>query len=252
MFPSRVFIYSCLVLITCLFIASCGPNPFIPPTHTVQTTSTPVSVQTIVETSTISSTTTPTVTPEPTQTSPPPTTTPLSSNYVVQKGDTLWGIANLYGVSVIFIAYNNNITDENLIFPGQILFIPDPEDVLAEVSETGKQIVVILSLQKVYAYEDGKLIKEFVVSTGVSDHPTVQGTYFIYQKLESTRMTGPGYDLPDVPWTMYFYQGYGLHGTYWHNNFGYPMSHGCINMKTDEAKWLFNWAPYGTQVNIYP
>lgn len=47
-------------------------------------------------------------------------------------------------------------------------------------------------------------------------------------------MTGPGYDLPNVPYTMYFYQGYGLHGTYWHNNFGTPMSHGCVNMPTPE------------------
>lgn len=55
-------------------------------------------------------------------------------------------------------------------------------------------------------------------------------------------MTGYNYYLPDVPYTMYFYGGYGLHGTYWHSNFGQPMSHGCVNLKTEEAKQLFEWA----------
>ena len=55
-------------------------------------------------------------------------------------------------------------------------------------------------------------------------------------------MTGPNYYLPDVPYTMYFYGGYGLHGTYWHNNFGQPMSHGCVNLETGNAQKLFEWA----------
>ncbi len=61
-------------------------------------------------------------------------------------------------------------------------------------------------------------------------------------------MRGPGYDLPGVPYTMYFYKGYALHGTYWHNNFGHPMSHGCVNLRTSDAGWLFNWASVGTPV----
>jgi lipoprotein-anchoring transpeptidase ErfK/SrfK len=64
-------------------------------------------------------------------------------------------------------------------------------------------------------------------------------------------MSGPGYFLPDVPYTMYFYQDYGIHGTYWHHNFGTPMSHGCVNMVTEEARWLFNWSFVGILVNIH-
>jgi lipoprotein-anchoring transpeptidase ErfK/SrfK len=65
-------------------------------------------------------------------------------------------------------------------------------------------------------------------------------------------MSGPGYYLPDVPYVMYFYESYGLHGTYWHNNFGTPMSHGCINFTIDDAGWLYNnWVSYGTVVNIH-
>jgi len=54
-----------------------------------------------------------------------------------------------------------------------------------------------------------------------------------------------------VPYVMYFYRGYGIHGTYWHSNFGYPMSHGCVNMETSQAGWLYNWAYVGILVNIH-
>jgi lipoprotein-anchoring transpeptidase ErfK/SrfK len=79
----------------------------------------------------------------------------------------------------------------------------------------------------------------------------VKGRFKIYAKYRSAPMSGPGYYLPGVPWTMYFHKGYAIHGTYWHNNFGTRMSHGCINMKTPEAKWLFKWAPKGTLVVVH-
>ncbi|MGH2524849.1 MAG: L,D-transpeptidase, partial [Anaerolineales bacterium] len=75
--------------------------------------------------------------------------------------------------------------------------------------------------------------------------------YRIYVKYVAADMAGPGYYLPSVPYVMYFYLGYGLHGTYWHNNFGRPMSHGCVNLQTDQAGWLFNWASVGTPVNVH-
>jgi lipoprotein-anchoring transpeptidase ErfK/SrfK len=91
----------------------------------------------------------------------------------------------------------------------------------------------------------------FVVSTGTSAHPTVTGQFRIWVKLATTDMSGPGYSLEDVPYTMYFYQGYGLHGTYWHDNFGTPMSHGCVNLKTPDAGWLFDFVSEGTLVNVH-
>ena len=81
--------------------------------------------------------------------------------------------------------------------------------------------------------------------------PTVTGQYHIYMKFVSTTYGGDGYYLPDVPYTMYFYKGYGIHGTYWHNNFGHPMSHGCVNMYTPDAEWMFYWASVGTLVNVH-
>jgi len=108
-----------------------------------------------------------------------------------------------------------------------------------------------LTTQRMYAYDGDKLIKTFVVSTGLPGTPTVTGRFRVYVKYTSTLMTGPGYYLPNVPWTMYFYDGYGIHGTYWHNNFGHPMSHGCINMRNEDAQWAFGFASVGTLVNIH-
>jgi lipoprotein-anchoring transpeptidase ErfK/SrfK len=116
----------------------------------------------------------------------------------------------------------------------------------------GRWIDIDLSEQMVYAYENNSLVNSFLVSTGTSAHPTVTGEFAIYVKYRYSDMSGPGYYLPGVPYTMYFYKGYGLHGTYWHSNFGTPMSHGCVNLKTEDAGWLYNWASIGTIVNIHP
>ncbi len=105
-----------------------------------------------------------------------------------------------------------------------------------------KWIEVNVTTQQLIAWEGEKPVMFFTVSTGLPGTPTVLGQFHIYWKLTSTLMTGYNYYLPDVPYTMYFYGGYGLHGTYWHSNFGQPMSHGCVNLKTEEAKQLFEWA----------
>lgn len=112
-------------------------------------------------------------------------------------------------------------------------------------------IDVNLSTQRVYAFEGDIIVNSFIVSTGTWRYPTVTGQYNIYVKYRYADMRGPGYFLPDVPYTMYYYTDYALHGTYWHNNFGTPMSHGCINLTIADAGWLFNWASVSTLVNIH-
>lgn len=130
---------------------------------------------------------------------------------------------------------------------------PTPGAVVARGSGTGgaRWIDVDLTTQSLYAYEGDTVVNSFVVSTGTWRTPTVTGKYKIWIKLKSTTMSGPGYHLTNVPFTMYFYKGYGIHGTYWHNNFGTPMSHGCVNMRTSDAEWLFYWASEGTVVNVH-
>jgi len=124
-------------------------------------------------------------------------------------------------------------------------------DIPAEIGANDPWIDVDLTNQMVYAYIGSEIVNAFLVSTGTWQHPTVTGQYYIYVKYRYTDMAGPGYYLPDVPYTMYFYDGYALHGTYWHNNFGTPMSHGCVNLRTEDAGWLYNFASVGTLVNVH-
>jgi lipoprotein-anchoring transpeptidase ErfK/SrfK len=127
------------------------------------------------------------------------------------------------------------------------------------VSNGKKHIYVDLSTQTLYAYEGSAQIMKFVISSGKWGRTPV-GNYNIWQKLPVTRMAGgegeDAYDLPNVQWVMYFHNDFGFHTAYWHNNFGHPMSHGCINMRLVDAKQLYDWADgpvsegLGTAVSI--
>lgn len=105
-----------------------------------------------------------------------------------------------------------------------------------------KWIDVDLSEQRVVAYEGTEPVRAFIISSGLPRTPTVTGEFRIRMKVRSQTMSGPGYYLPNVEWVQYFYEDYAFHGTYWHNNFGQPMSRGCVNMTNADAKWLFDWA----------
>lgn len=132
--------------------------------------------------------------------------------------------------------------------------------VLGDKTTSGeKHIYIDLKNQKLYAFEGNTLIYNFPVSTGKWGR-TPTGDFRIWIKLRYTRMTGGNsligtyYDLPNVPYTMFFYNssvpksmGYGIHGAYWHNNFGHPMSHGCVNMREEDVAQVYAWADPVTQ-----
>lgn len=179
----------------------------------------------------------------------------ITTTHVVEQGQELALIARQYGVSLQDILDFNDISDADLIYPGQELIIPAegeyiPETVPAAPTNSGRSIVVSTGDQRIYAYENGQMVHTHLVSTGNMVTPTVLGDYAVYVKYRATDMSGPGYFLPQVPFTMYFYQGYGIHGTYWHNSFGRTMSHGCVNLPIDEAEWFFNFASVGTPVRV--
>ncbi|MBL8164165.1 MAG: L,D-transpeptidase family protein [Anaerolineae bacterium] len=166
-------------------------------------------------------------------------------------------IAQLYNVATAEIVRLNALDDPDLLYVGQELIIPaagvyepSAEDAPPAPTSTGKAILVSTGEQRIYAYENGTMVYSRIVSTGRSETPTVKGDYRIYVKYAADDMAGPGYFLPQVPYTMYFYQGYAIHGTYWHNSFGRPMSHGCVNLPVGEAQWFFNWAEVGTPVRV--
>ncbi|OGM10489.1 hypothetical protein A2159_03170 [Candidatus Woesebacteria bacterium RBG_13_34_9] len=115
-----------------------------------------------------------------------------------------------------------------------------------------KWIEVDISDQKLYAWEGTNRFLESAVSSGLPWTPTPLGEFRIWIKLRAARMEGGSgryyYNLPNVPYVMYFenkevpgYRGFGLHGTYWHNDFGVRRSHGCVNLPTEIAKQLYYW-----------
>jgi lipoprotein-anchoring transpeptidase ErfK/SrfK len=119
------------------------------------------------------------------------------------------------------------------------------------IGDSFRWIDVDLTHQRLIAYEGETPVRTVIVSTGLPRTPTVTGRFQIYVKYKAAHMSGVGYNLPNVPYVMYFYRGYALHGTYWHTNFGQPMSHGCVNLPTPDAEWLYNWTSVGTLVFVH-
>ncbi len=119
----------------------------------------------------------------------------------------------------------------------------------------GRWIDVNLTTQTLVAYEGETPVMQSLISSGMWQFPTVTGEFRTWMKYESQDMTGYhlgyNYRLDDVPYVMYFFEDYAIHGAYWHNNFGTPMSHGCVNVTPLDAEWLFNWAPIGTVVKVH-
>jgi len=115
-----------------------------------------------------------------------------------------------------------------------------------------KWIDVSLLRQALVAYEGTEPVYATIVSTGAGGigdpeetHATVQGAFLVHTKHLSVTMdgdeSGDEFDLRDVPYVQYFTEGYALHGAYWHDDFGRPRSHGCVNLAPMDAAWLFGW-----------
>jgi lipoprotein-anchoring transpeptidase ErfK/SrfK len=194
--------------------------------------------------------------PAPTPTLPPPTLEPTTApptstpeaELEPQPTLTLEATSTPAGSLVLDIVEDTPVptpgpTDENAA--------PTAKPEQLPVGNGERWIEVNLSEQRVYAWEGDVLMNSFIVSTGTWATPTVTGTFSIWNKTPIQAMSGPGYYLPNVPYVMYFYKDYGFHGTYWHNNFGTPMSHGCVNLTIPDSEWLYNWASYGTVVKVH-
>ncbi len=173
------------------------------------------------------------------------------------SGDTTTSCCNASN-----ILNQNGAFDESstiAIFEGQTVDYPktslaqtndyDPTaNVLGTTNSSGEEkwIQVSLSEQKLRAYEGNKVVMEFPISSGLW-YPTPKGTFNIWYKTRHQSMIGGSkdlgtyYNLPNVPSNMFFYQGFAIHGAYWHNNFGHPMSHGCVNSPLGQVAQLFEW-----------
>ena len=130
---------------------------------------------------------------------------------------------------------------------------PDATPVVfrSDAQADGKRWIAIdISDQSLTAWQGDVPVFETTVSTGKPGYRTLPGAFSVYRKYEETRMRRADYDTPDVPWTMYYDGGFAVHGAYWHNNFGTPVSHGCVNLRVPEAKALFEWADVGTEIVV--
>jgi hypothetical protein len=149
--------------------------------------------------------------------------------------------------------------DWYLIGPGQWLeqrklarvdSVPRPSDI------SGKWVNVNLYEQVITAYEDDKLVFASLVSTGLPGWDTRVGEFKVWSRLAVTGMSGAmgqtdEYSLPAVPYVMFFDNDISLHGTYWHEGFGFKHSHGCVNMSISDAHWVYDWMGTGDlMVNV--
>ena len=180
--------------------------------------------------------------------------------HIVQTGELLADIAQGYGVNPAAMARLNNLQNDSALESGRALRIPSANalELLEGIerrlnrarypTRTERWIEVDLNEQVAIAYEGATPVKAFIISSGVSDTPTVTGTFRIWSKVAvqdmrgGNRAAGTYYHLKDVRNVQYFYKNYAFHGAYWHSNFGTPMSRGCINMTDEDARWLFDWA----------
>ena len=221
----------------------------------------------------------------PSDATPLSSVTATEQKYVVQEGDSLTLVARRFGVTVAALAAANGLSTNSYLYIGQELMIPTstqtlPGDVPPTATATAtstprppsptptpkptepptpmgelgpKWIEIDLSTQMMVAYEGTTPVFSARMSGGLARYPTVTGTYRVYLKYRSQTMRGGTrgvdyYEVPRVPHVLYFFEGYALHGAYWHNNFGQPMSRGCVNLPLDAARWMYNWAPIGTLV----
>ncbi len=146
--------------------------------------------------------------------------------------------------------FNNEVIDYPKTSLAQILSNNQIQNVsvlgITNAAGEEKWIDVSLDEQKLRAYEGNTVVKEFLISSG-KWAATPKGDFRIWYKTRSQTMKGGSkelgtyYYLPNVPHNMFFYQGYAVHGAYWHSNFGNPMSHGCVNAPLAEVAELFDW-----------
>jgi hypothetical protein len=137
---------------------------------------------------------------------------------------------------------------------GRVIINPNPP----EGVDNGRWVEVNLKDQTVAVYDQGQLVFATLVASGIEPFWTKPGLFQIYQKHDSTPMRGAfeadrsdAYYLEDVPWTMYYDEARALHGAYWHNGFGSPRSHGCVNMSVGDSRWLYDWATVGDWVYVW-
>jgi hypothetical protein len=155
--------------------------------------------------------------------------------------------------SIWYQIYDFHLKRHFFVAAHDMRIIPNEELTLLspQVPQEEKKIVVDLTTQLVTAFEGEQLVFSERCASGVKGTDTPKGEFLTYHKGASVHMTNEGdaveqetvYSLPGVPWCSFFTSiGNAFHGTYWHNDYGRPRSHGCVNLPTPAAKWIYLWS----------
>lgn len=152
-----------------------------------------------------------------------------------------------------------DVTDTASQFADQLesgdgVFALDVSETSFETITLLRRIDVNLSAQRAYLYENDAVVNSWAISSGLSATPTPTGNFAVFGHTPFQDMgcfEGASYCTEDVPWNTWFAPDIAFHGAYWHNNFGQQMSHGCVNMPVDVAKFVYDWAPVGTAVAVH-
>nr|MBN1228252.1 LysM peptidoglycan-binding domain-containing protein [Anaerolineae bacterium] len=198
----------------------------------------------------------------PNSSSPGYTPSVSGRTHVVQRGETLTAIASRYGTSVWTLAQVNTIANPSLLYIGQTIMIPEGSDVSPSSSygaQSQKSIIVDISDQRTYVYENDSLLWTFVVSTGIPGRDTWRGNFQIQNKIPMAYAST--WDLQMPYWLGFYWAGSlqnGFHalpilsnGTrLWAGLLGQPASYGCVILSEYDAQLLYNWAEIGTPVTV--
>lgn len=202
----------------------------------------------------------------PTQAPPAPSPTPApadpaaTTSYTVQPGDYLSAIARRFGVTAAALTAANNLSNPSLIYVGQVLVIPGADGQAPPPAPTANKLILVdISEQRMYVYQDGALLWNFVVSTGLPGRDTRPGTYSVLNKLPIAYAYTWGLTMPQ--WLGIYWAGSlqnGIHAlpiqpdgsVLWAGWLGTPVSYGCVILSNEDALTLYNWADVGTPVQI--
>jgi LysM repeat protein len=199
--------------------------------------------------------------PTPAPADPAPTPAPAATtSYTVQPGDYLSAIARRFGVTTAALATANNLSNPSLIYVGQVLVIPGADEQAPPPAPSANKLILVdISEQRMYVYQDGALLWNFVVSTGLPGRDTRPGTYSVLNKLPIAYAYTWGLTMPQ--WLGIYWAGSlqnGIHAlpiqpdgsVLWAGWLGTPVSYGCIILSNEDALTLYNWAEVGTPVQI--
>ncbi len=180
--------------------------------------------------------------------------TKSKNGYRLYYGSTHWVkkvVVTREEKSIWYEIYDKQLDTSYYVPYHDMRIIPDEEltPLSPNVPNTDKLIAVDLATQMVSAFEGSTMVFSVRCSSGGKGTRTPQGDFSTYHKGPSIHMTNQDeegaanyYHLPGVPWTSFFTsEGDAFHGTYWHNDYGRPRSHGCVNLKSEDAKWIYRW-----------